>query len=115
MVETRPFLRLQTRRVTPKILQCVEFPFPVVENVDEHVGIVHHQPLADERAFGSQRGDAGLFSYPFTDSVHDRLQMRLRRSRTDHEKVRKRRNPAQIENHNVLSLFVLCQPDAKTR
>src|SRR5215831_16078354 len=48
----KTFLSLQTRRVTPKILQCIEFSFPLMENVDEHIGIVHHQPLADERAFG---------------------------------------------------------------
>jgi hypothetical protein len=36
----------------------------------------------------------------------DRFQMRLRRSRTDDEKIGEGRDLAQIEHHNVFGLFV---------
>jgi hypothetical protein len=40
------------------------------------------------------------------DFVCNRFQLRLRRAGADHKKIRKGRDAAQIQHHNVLGLFV---------
>ena len=62
--------------------------------------------LAQREAVDAHRADVVLLAQPVLEFVHERLQMRLRVSRTDQEKIREARDAAHVERHDVLRLFV---------
>jgi hypothetical protein len=77
-----------------------------MENVEHHVAVIGDNPLARREAIDRLWPDSMIFPEPFLDFVDDRLQMRLRSARTDHEKLGETRDPAQIERDDPLRFFI---------
>ncbi len=77
-----------------------------MENVDEHVAIIDHHPLARWVAVHVERAHAVIFAQLVLDFAADRFQMRFGGSRANHEKVRDGRDAAQVERQDILRLFV---------
>lgn len=54
-----------------------------------------------------------MLSDSFPDTAVDGLEMRFRRAGADHKEIGERRNLAQVENYDVLGLFVFGYLNAK--
>ena len=94
------------RRITPQTFQRVELSLFVKKNMHQNIRIIHHQPLAGYRTFRGQRRNMRMLSDSFPDAAIDGLEMRFRRTGADHKEVGERRNPAQVENDDVLGLLI---------
>jgi hypothetical protein len=74
--------------------------------MDENTRIIHHEPLARYGSLRRQRGDVRVFPDALSNTAIDPLKMRFRRSGADDKKIGERRNPAQVENYDVLGFLV---------
>ena len=94
-------------RIAPKIFQRVKPPFLGVENVNQHVIVVDHQPLAGWDSFRRKRGQAKFLVQTFSNPRTNGFEMRFGGSRANHEKVGKRRQAPQVKNDDIFGLLVL--------
>lgn len=77
----------------------------MVEDVDDHVGIVRHDPLACRVAVDRGRLDAVLGLDLVVDFPRDRFQMRIGGAGADDEKIGEGGDAAEIEDGDVLGFF----------
>ena len=94
------------RCVAPQIFEAVESAFVPVKNVNNHLQVIEHHPLAGRKSVNGYRPYRVVFSQPGLDFACDRFELWLRRARADDEEIRKARDVAQIKQNNVLGLFV---------
>ena len=76
-----------------------------MENVHHHVRIIRDHPVAQRKTIHRHRLDVVIFSQSFAQLSDDRLEMGLRRSGANDEKIREAGNAAEIDGDNVLGLF----------
>ncbi len=77
-----------------------------MENVDNDLQIIEHDPLACRKTVNRHRPHGVVFSQTCFDFVGDSFQLWLGRGRANHEKICKRRDCAQIEDNDLLRLFI---------
>lgn len=77
-----------------------------MKDVDHHFEIIEHDPLTRWKAVDRSRSQPVIFFQSCFDLVRDRLELRLRCGRTNHEVIGKAGDPGKIENNDVFSLFV---------
>lgn len=94
------------RRVAPEVFEAVERALFRVENVDDHVGVIGHDPLTHGEAVDRHRAHAVVLFQAFLELVDDCLEVRLGRARADDKVVRETRDAAEVERDDVLSFFV---------
>ena len=100
------FRQRQSRGVGPEIFERVVVAFFLMENVDDHIRIIRHDPLTQREAVDARRANVVLLAQPILQFAHERLQMRLRVSRADDEKVREAGEAAHVERHEIFPFFV---------
>lgn len=86
-----------------------------MKHVHDYLQVIEYDPLTRWKTIDRRRAYPMVLAQPLLDFARNGSQMRLRRSRTNHEKIRERRDPAEIENCDILSLFVVRQFGATTR
>jgi hypothetical protein len=99
-------LHLQPRRISPEVLEPVNVTLRLVKDVHDHVAIIRHDPLAHRESVNTERRAFVLLLQPGFELVHNRLQLRLRRARTDDEEIGERGELPNIEDDDVLGLLV---------
>ena len=99
-------LQLEARRVGPEIFQTVQRALFVVEDVNDHVGVIHDDPLARRIAVHGHGRDVMLELEPFLHLPRDRFQMWLGCACADDEIIGERGDAAEIERDDVLGFFV---------
>jgi hypothetical protein len=98
--------RFYARRVAPQVFQAVEGALVSVKDVDNHLQVVEHHPLAGRKSVDRYWSKRMVFTQARFDFVCNRFQLRLRRAGANHKKIRKRRDIAQVQYNDVLGLFV---------
>jgi hypothetical protein len=78
-----------------------------VENVNKHVVVIDHQPLAGRDSFRRKRGQAKFSVQTFSNSRTNGFEMWFGGGRANHEKVGERRDAAQIKDDDIFGLFIL--------
>jgi hypothetical protein len=96
----------ESRRIAPEILERVKGALFVVENVDDHIGVIGDDPLAEREAVDAPWADAVILAQPVLEFVDERLQVRLGIARADHKKISEARESAHIECDDVFGFFV---------
>ena len=76
-----------------------------MENVDNHLSIIEHHPLAGGKSVNRYRAQRMVLTQPRFDFVRDGFELRLGRTRADHKEICEGRNAAQIQHNDVLGLF----------
>ncbi len=76
-----------------------------MEDVDENVVEVHHNPAAGWIAIAVERADA-FIAKTAGDFVGNRFEMRLGRAAANEKEVGHIRDAAHVQNHGVLGLLV---------
>jgi hypothetical protein len=99
-------LPIEPQSVAPKILQGVKGAFIPVKNVDNHLQIIQHDPLACWKPVDRHGSNRVILSQSRFNFVCDRFKLRLGGGGANHEEICERGNCAQIQNDNVLRLFV---------
>jgi len=74
--------------------------------VDDHLQVIEHNPLAGRETVNCHRSNRMILSQSRFNFICDCFELRLRRGRADHEEIRERRDRAQIQDDDVLRLFV---------
>ena len=97
--------KAEARRVAPQIFKRVKGAFLLMKNVDDHIRVIRHHPLAQRKAVDPRRADIMLRAQTLFEFAHERLQMGLRVSRADQEKIREAREVAHIEHDDFLGFF----------
>lgn len=100
------FRQRQSRRVGPELFERVVVAFFLMENVDDHIRKIRHDPLAQREAVDPRRADVVLFAQTIFQLAHERLQMRLRVSRADDEKIREAGQATHVERHDFVRFFI---------
>jgi len=100
---------LYPRRVAPEIFQAVKGALVTVKNVDNYLQVIEDHPLAGGKSINGCGPKRMVFSQSRFDFVRNRFKLRLGRAGANHEKIRKRRDTAQIQHNNVLRLFIRCE------
>jgi hypothetical protein len=77
-----------------------------VKNVNDHLHVIEHDPLAGGEAIHGNGAHAVVVLKAALDFARNRLQVGLGSSRADDEKVGEGRDALEIEDDNVLRLFV---------
>ena len=77
-----------------------------MEDVDDNLQVIEHDPLAGGETVDRRRARAKIFPQPRLDFAGNRFQVRFRRPRADDEEIRKGRNFAQIKDQDAFRLFV---------
>jgi hypothetical protein len=94
------------RRVAPEIFEAVELAFLAAEDMDDDLHVIDHDPLARREAVHRNGLDLVLALEPAFDFARYRLQVRLGRSRANDEEIGEARDTLEIEDDDVLCLFV---------
>ena len=97
---------LHQRRVTPEVLEAVVRPIVPMENVNNNLQIIEHDPLARWKAVNRHRANCMVLSQVGFDFAGDRFQLRLGCRRANHEEICKCGDCTQVQNDDVLRLFV---------
>jgi hypothetical protein len=74
--------------------------------VDDDLQVVEHDPLARGETVHRPGTNAVILLHPVFDCACDRLQMRFRGPRADNEEIGEARNSLQIQNDDILRLFI---------
>lgn len=74
--------------------------------VDDYLQVIENDPLAGREAVDCHRANGMILTQAGLDFICDRFKLRLRGGRANHEEVGKGRDCAQIQNDDVLRLFV---------
>ena len=77
-----------------------------MKNVDYDLHVIEHDPLARREAIHGNGAHTMVVLEPALHFARDRFQMRLGSSRADDEEVSESRDALEIEDDNVLRLFV---------
>ena len=77
-----------------------------MEDVDDHLQVIEHNPLTGGKTVHCDGTHSFIFPQACLDLTCDRLQLRLGRARTDDKKVGESGNSAQIEHDDLLGFFV---------
>ena len=99
-------LPIHSRGVTPQIFEAVEGALVSVKNVDNHLQEIEHHPLAGGKSIDRDGPNRMILSQSRFEFVCDRFQLRLGRAGTNHKKICKRRDAAQIQHNDVFRLLV---------
>jgi hypothetical protein len=77
-----------------------------VKDVHDHLHVIEHDPLTCGKAIHGNGAHCIIVLQPALDFARDRFQVRLGSSRANNEVIRKGRDALEIEDNNVLRLFV---------
>jgi hypothetical protein len=77
-----------------------------MKDVDNDLQVIEHDPLAGGKPVNRHGSNGMVLSQTRFNLICDCLELGLRRSRTNHEKIRERRNRAQVQDDDVFRLFV---------
>ena len=77
-----------------------------MEDVDDNLHVIEHDPLAGRKAVDRNGADPMVVLETAFHFARDRFQVRLGSSRADDEEIGKGRDALEIEDDNVLRLFV---------
>ncbi len=77
-----------------------------MEDVHDHVAVIRDDPLAEREAVGIERAALVIGLDAVLDFVRDGLELRLRGAGANDEEIGERGKLAQVENDDVLRLFV---------
>ena len=77
-----------------------------MKHVDNYLQVIEHDPLAGWEAVNCHRSNRMILSQLRFNFICYRFKLRLRRGRADHEEIGERRDRAQIQDDDVLRLFV---------
>ena len=77
-----------------------------MKHVHDYLHVIEHDPLARRKSIHRNRAETMIgFELPF-DFARDGFQVWLGRAGADHEKISKGRYTLEIEDDNLLCLFV---------
>src|SRR5260221_7867288 len=93
-------------RIAPEIFQRVKASFLRLENVNKHVAVIDHQPLACSDCFGGEWREAKVLVHPFSTSRTNRFKMRLRIRRANKKIRREQQDTAQLNDYHIIALLV---------
>ncbi len=96
----------EARSVAPEIFEAVVGALIFVEDMDDHVRVIGHDPLAEREAVDGHRCDAVLILEAVVQIACDRFQMRFGSAGTKDEEIREVRNSAQVDGDDVEGFFV---------
>jgi hypothetical protein len=77
-----------------------------MEDVDHHLEIVEHYPLASRETIDRSRSDRMIFFQPRLDLAGNRFDMRLGCGRADDKEIGESGNASQIQDDDSLCLLV---------
>ena len=77
-----------------------------MKHVDDHLQVIEHDPLTGRETVDCHRSNRMILSQSRFNFICDRFKLRLRRGRADHEEIGERGDRAQIQDDDVLRLFV---------
>ena len=77
-----------------------------MEDVDDNLHVIEHDPLARWETVYRDGAHAMVVLQPPLHLARDRFQMRLGRARADDEVIGEGRDSLEIEDNDVLRLFV---------
>ena len=78
----------------------------MVEDMDDYLQIIEHDPLAGRKSVDRGRANTVILLQLRLDLACNRLQMRLGGSRTNDKEIGERGNPAQIHDNDLFCFFV---------
>ena len=76
------------------------------ENVDDHLQIIEHDPLAGGKSVDRDRSHLVVFFQTRLDFTGNRFELRLGCGRANHKEIGERRDPAQIQHDDLFRLLV---------
>ena len=77
-----------------------------MKDVDDDLQIIEHDPLAAGEPVNRHGPNGMVLSQTRFNFICNRFELRLRRSRANHEKIREGRDRAQVQDDYVFRLFV---------
>jgi hypothetical protein len=77
-----------------------------MKHVDNYLQVIEHDPLAGRETVNCHRSNRMILSQPRFNFICDRFKLRLGRGRANHEEIGERGDRAQIQDDDVLRLFV---------
>lgn len=98
-------MSLYPLRIAPEVFQTVALAEFGMEDVDEDVIVIHHNPTAGRITVAVQRANS-LVAEAAGDFIGDGLEMRLGSAGANQKKVGDVGNAPNIENDRVLRLLV---------
>jgi hypothetical protein len=87
-------------------LPAVKRSFVAMKDVDNDLQIIEHDPLTGRKPVNRHGRMEWSSRKRVSISVRDCFELRLRCSRAKHEKIRERRDRAQVEDDNIFRLFI---------
>jgi hypothetical protein len=77
-----------------------------MKDVDNDLQIIEYDPLTGRKPVNRHGSNRMVLSQTRFYFIRDCFELRLRRSRANHEKISERRNRAQVEDDNLFRLFI---------
>ena len=77
-----------------------------MKHVDDHLQVIEHNPLTGRETVNCNSSNRMVLLQSRFNFICDRFELRLRRGRADYEEIGERRDRAQIQDNDVLRLFV---------
>jgi hypothetical protein len=77
-----------------------------MKHMDNYLQVVEHDPLAGRETVNCHRSNRMILPQPRFNFVCDCFKLRLGCGRADYEEIGERRDRAQIQDDDVLRLFV---------
>lgn len=95
--------------VAPECFQIVAFAEVLAHDVDNHVKVIEDYPGGLKRSVHSPRANPVFLPQTIVDFFHDGPQVRFADARGDHEIIGHRRDFPDIQDGDVLRLFLVRQ------
>jgi hypothetical protein len=90
--------------VGPIALEAIEFTGRLEKDVNNHVVVVEHDPMAT--LYALDRGWTFLFAlHSLLDATRNRLNLNVRSTGRDNEKIRNRTQMTDLQDHEVVCFF----------
>jgi hypothetical protein len=102
----RSLFPLEAWRVAPEILQAVKGALVSMKHVDNYLQVIKHDPLAGRETVNRHRSNRVILSQSRFNFICDRFKLRLGSDRANHKEIGERRDRAQIQDDDVLRLFI---------
>jgi hypothetical protein len=102
----RSRLEFQAGCITPQIFERVVGALFLRKNVNHHVAVVRHDPLALRESIHHERFEVVILPQAFLQFASDRFEVRFAGAGTNQEKIGERRDAAQVDGDDAFRLFI---------
>lgn len=86
-----------------------------MEDVDDDLQVIEHNPLAGRKSIDRRRPNGVIFLETRLNFVRDRLELRFRPARAEHEEIGEGGNFTQVDDDDVFRLLISGELCAKYR